>query len=160
MDRKLTNQRAVTKAVKQPGHNAYFYWFLLTFQLAAKIPLKSHKVESLKSGPWQCVLFLIPRSFLDGGALNYSTAPHRSKTTLISNGVFCLLESKILSIGQTLLYSLASNESVFFWHFNKSYTKIVDQKRAPNLCPKIVSRRLKLTWHSGRQREFLSIRGI
>jgi hypothetical protein len=41
-----------------------------------------------------------------GGALNYSTAPHRSKTTLISNGVFCLLESKILSIGQTLLYSL------------------------------------------------------
>jgi hypothetical protein len=50
---------------------------------------------------------LIPRSFHDGGALNYSTAPHRSKTTLISNGVFCLLESKILSIGQTLLYSLA-----------------------------------------------------
>jgi hypothetical protein len=43
------------------------------------------------------------------GALNYSTAPHRSKTTLISNGVFCLLESKILSIGQTLLYSLAYN---------------------------------------------------
>jgi hypothetical protein len=42
----------------------------------------------------------------DGSALNYSTAPHRSKTTLISNGVFCLLESKILSIGQTLLYSL------------------------------------------------------
>jgi hypothetical protein len=33
--------------------------------------------------------------------------PHRSKTTLISNGIFCLLESKILSIGQTLLYSLA-----------------------------------------------------
>jgi hypothetical protein len=58
-------------------------------------------------GPWQCVLFLISRSFHDGGALNYSTAPHRSKTTLISNGVFCLLESKILSIGQTLLYSLA-----------------------------------------------------
>jgi hypothetical protein len=58
------------------------------------------------SGPWQCVLFLISRSFHDGGALNYSTAPHRSKTTLISNGVFCLLESKILSIGQTLLYSL------------------------------------------------------
>jgi hypothetical protein len=57
-------------------------------------------------GPWQCVLFLIPRSFHDGGALNYSTAPHRSKTTLISNGVFCLLESKILSIGQTLLHSL------------------------------------------------------
>jgi hypothetical protein len=39
-------------------------------------------------------------------SFNYSTAPHRSKTTLISNGVFCLLESKILSIGQTLLYSL------------------------------------------------------
>jgi hypothetical protein len=53
------------------------------------------------------VLFLIPRSFHNGGALNYSTAPHRSKTTLISNGVFCLLESKILSIGQTLLHSLA-----------------------------------------------------
>jgi hypothetical protein len=59
-------------------------------------------------GPWQCALFLIPRSFHDGGALNYSTAPHRSKTTLISNGAFCLLESKILSIGQTLLYSLGS----------------------------------------------------
>jgi hypothetical protein len=59
------------------------------------------------SGPWQCALFLIPRSFHDGGAHNYSTAPHRSKTTLISNGVFCLLESKILSISQTLLYSLA-----------------------------------------------------
>jgi hypothetical protein len=53
---------------------------------------------------------LIPLSFHDGGALNYSTAPHRSKTTLISNGVFCLLESKILSIGQTLLYSLAINK--------------------------------------------------
>jgi hypothetical protein len=59
------------------------------------------------TGPWQCALFLIPRSFHDGGALNYSTAPHRERTTLISNGVFCLLESKILSIGQTLLYSLA-----------------------------------------------------
>jgi hypothetical protein len=60
----------------------------------------------ITAGPCQCALFLIPRSFHDGGALNYSTAPHRSKTTLISNGVFCLLESKILSIGQTLLYSL------------------------------------------------------
>jgi hypothetical protein len=29
----------------------------------------------LHPGPWQCVLFLIPRSFHDGGALNYSTAP-------------------------------------------------------------------------------------
>jgi hypothetical protein len=45
---------------------------------------------------------------------SYSTAPHRSKTTLISNGVFCLLESKILSIGQTLLYSLASNTNCNF----------------------------------------------
>jgi hypothetical protein len=61
----------------------------------------------MHTGPWQCALFLIPRSFHDGSALNYSTAPHRSKTTLISNGVFGLLESKILSIGQTLLYSLA-----------------------------------------------------
>jgi hypothetical protein len=67
------------------------------------------------SGPWQCALFLIPRSFHDGGALNYSTAPHRSKTTLISNGVFCLLESKILSIGQTLLYSLAFVDSCLHW---------------------------------------------
>jgi hypothetical protein len=50
-----------------------------------------------------------------GGALNYSTAPHRSKTTLISYGVFCLLESKILSIGQTLLYSLASPYPWAFW---------------------------------------------
>jgi hypothetical protein len=67
-------------------------------------------------GPWQCVLFLIPRSFHDGGALNYSTAPHRSKTTLISNGVFCLLESKILSIGQTLLflYSLGETNAMIF----------------------------------------------
>jgi hypothetical protein len=67
-------------------------------------------IDTLGAGPWQCVLFLIPRSFHDGGALNYSTAPYRSKTTLISNGVFCLLESKILSIGQTLLYSLAWGE--------------------------------------------------
>jgi hypothetical protein len=59
---------------------------------------------------------LIPRSFHDGGALNYSTAPHRSKTTLISNGVFCLLESKILSIGKTLLYSLAQNSLYSFCH--------------------------------------------
>jgi hypothetical protein len=65
-------------------------------------------LSTLHTGPWQCVLFLIPRSFHDGGALNYSTAPHRSKTTLISNGVFCLLESKILSIGQTLLLSCSS----------------------------------------------------
>jgi hypothetical protein len=66
----------------------------------------------LSSGPCQCALFLIPRSFHDGGALNYSTAPHRSKTTLISNGVFCLLESKILSIGQTLLYSLGCHVEI------------------------------------------------
>jgi hypothetical protein len=68
-------------------------------------------------GPWQCALFLIPRSFHDGGALNYSTAPHRSKTTLISNGVFCLLESKILSIGQTLLYSLGQTHAFYFSDF-------------------------------------------
>jgi hypothetical protein len=44
-----------------------------------------------KTGPWQCVLFLIPRFFHDGGAVNYSTAPpsNRERTTLISNG--CLL---------------------------------------------------------------------
>jgi hypothetical protein len=74
---------------------------------------------SQKSGPWQCALFLIPRSFHNGGALNYSTAPHRSKTTLISNGVFCLLESKILSIGQTLLYSLDKN--IFFFNFKNNF---------------------------------------
>jgi hypothetical protein len=68
--------------------------------------LRGPRQSNVEPGPCQCALFLIPRSFHDGGALNYSTAPHRSKTTLISNGVFCLLESKILSIGQTLLYSL------------------------------------------------------
>jgi hypothetical protein len=44
--------------------------------------------------------------FTMGALLTTVQRPHRSKTTLISNGVFCLLESKILSIGQTLLYSL------------------------------------------------------
>jgi hypothetical protein len=29
----------------------------------------------MRQGLWQCVLFLIPRSFHDGGAVNYSTAP-------------------------------------------------------------------------------------
>jgi hypothetical protein len=46
----------------------------------------SSRGDTCWPGPWQCILFLIPRSFHDGGALNYSTSPHRSKTTLISNG--------------------------------------------------------------------------
>jgi hypothetical protein len=39
---------------------------------------------SVLAGPWQCVLFLIPRSFHDGSAVNYSTAP--------PTAVFCLLK--------------------------------------------------------------------
>jgi hypothetical protein len=105
------------------------------------------------SGPWQCILFLIPRSFHDGGALNYSTAPHRSKTTLISYGVFCLLESKILSIGQTLLYSLAVTEilNVCFVNVEFFESKKLRVKRASHFvkiivaCPHCLPKLPKLT---------------
>jgi hypothetical protein len=32
---------------------------------------QSHIACYIQPGPWQCVLLLIPRSFLDGGAVNY-----------------------------------------------------------------------------------------
>jgi hypothetical protein len=51
-----------------------------------------------------------------GALLTTVQRPHRSKTTLISNGVFCLLESKILSIGQTLLLNQINDHmSDFDW---------------------------------------------
>jgi hypothetical protein len=68
-----------------PGSSTNFDRIWCTRSLAPQSPhcntLAGHQnacarccPDRFKPGPWQCVLFLIPRSFHDGGAVNYSTS--------------------------------------------------------------------------------------
>jgi hypothetical protein len=88
----------------------------------------------LHTGPWHCVLLLIPRSFHDGGAVNYWQRPHREKATLISNG--CLLFIGIKNtehcIGQTLP-SLDYIVKTFLWIYEKCKQRSIDAS-APLEC--------------------------
>jgi hypothetical protein len=56
--------------------------------------------------------FLDSTIFSRWGAVNYITAPPIT-ISCKDKAVFCLVESKILSIGQTLLYSLAKKDRIF-----------------------------------------------
>jgi hypothetical protein len=66
---------------KLAGRNNFFNFkcnLLSSASLGQAILFSSESTLSgllFSPGPWQCVLFLIPRSFYDGGAINYSTAP-------------------------------------------------------------------------------------
>jgi hypothetical protein len=94
----------------------------------------------MNPGPWQCVLSLIPRSFHDGGAINYSTAPpswkdntnfQRLSFVYWNQKYWALAKPYFIALNEPKFHRLFILRSLFlhccccsYWYFERLFVNI------------------------------------